>query len=237
MHIPDGYLGPRTFVAMYGAMAPFWLAAARQVRLTLRRREAPRLALAAAFSFVVMLFSFPVPGGTTAHPVGGALIAIIFGPWAGVISISIALSIQAFVFGDGGITALAANCFSAAVVGPFAGYAVWRLSRGRRSAWGRSLLGAAAAGFLSVNATAMAAAVLVGIQPWLEKGADGRPLYFPYPLSVAVPAMAFSHIFVGLAEAFITAGVLAYLVRAENRDSPYFYLRKKGDRYIFYQDV
>lgn len=213
MHIPDGYLGPQTYVTMYGAMAPVWLVAARKVRLALRRREVPRLALAAAFAFVIMLFSLPVPGGTTAHPVGGALIAITLGPWAAVISISVALAIQAFVFGNGGITALGANCFAAAFAGPFAGYWLWNVLGGRRFSSGRASFAAAAAGFVSVNATAQVSAFLVGIQPLIARGADGRPLYFPYPLGVAVPAMAVSHIFIGLAEAFITAGVLAYLAR------------------------
>jgi len=215
MHIPDGYLGPQTYVAMYGVMTPIWVVAARKVRQTLRRREVPRLALAAAFSFVVMLFSLPVPGGTTAHPVGGVLIAILLGPWAAVISISVALAIQAFVFGDGGITALGANCFSAAFVGPFVGYWLWSFLSRRPGSGRRAGLSAAIAGFISVNATAQVAAVLVGIQPLIARGADGRPLYFPYPLSVTIPAMAFSHLFVGLAEAVITAGVLAYLAREE----------------------
>lgn len=213
MHIPDGYLGPQTYLAMYGAMAPIWVVAARKVRQTLRRREVPRLALAAAFSFVVMLFSLPVPGGTTAHPVGGALIAILLGPWAAVVSISVALAIQAFVFGDGGVTALGANCFAAAFVGPFAGYWTWRFFKGPRVSSRRASLAAAGAGFISVNATAQVAAVLVGIQPLIALGADGRPLYFPYPLSVTMPAMAFSHVFIGLAEAFITVGALAYFAR------------------------
>lgn len=213
MHIPDGYLGPQTYLAMYGAMAPIWVVAARKVRQTLRRREVPRLALAAAFSFVVMLFSLPVPGGTTAHPVGGALIAITLGPWAAVLSISVALAIQAFAFGDGGITALGANCFAAAFIGPFVGYWAWNLIGGRRVSSVRAAAAAAVAGFLAVNVTAQVSAILVGIQPLIAIGADGRPLYFPYSLNVAVPAMAFSHIFVGLAEAAITAGVLAYLAR------------------------
>ena len=214
MHIPDGYLGPQTYVAAYGAMAPVWIVAARKVRQTMRRREVPRLALAAAFSFVVMLFSLPVPGGTTAHPVGGALIAITLGPWAAVISISVALAIQAFVFGDGGITALGANCFAAAFVGPFVGYWLWNLL-GKRILSSRPSFSAAVSGFLSVNVTAQATAILVGIQPLIARGADGRPLYFPYSLSMAISAMAFSHIFIGLAEAVITAGALAYLAREE----------------------
>ena len=211
MHIPDGYLGPQTYLAMYGAITPVWLIAGRKLKQTLKKAEIPRLALGAAFAFTIMLFSLPVPGGTTAHPIGGALIAILLGPWAAVISISTALAIQAFVFGDGGVTALGANCFTAAFLGPMAGYWVWRVLSGPTPSPRRERLGAGAAAFIAVNITAQATALLVGLQPIIARGADGRPLYFPYGLSVTMPAMALPHIVIGLVEAVVTVGVLAYL--------------------------
>src|SRR6266542_3910334 len=91
MHIPDGYLSPQTFVPMYALMAPIWLTAARKVRQTLRTRHVPFLALGAAFSFVVMMFNIPVPGGTSGHAVGSALVAILLGPWAACMAVSLAL--------------------------------------------------------------------------------------------------------------------------------------------------
>src|SRR5450756_571699 len=130
MHIPDGYLSPATCVAAYGVAAPFWYQANRRVKDVLRSRAAPLVALFAAFSFTVMMFNVPIPGGTTAHAVGGTLIAVVLGPWAAVVSVSTALVIQAIFFGDGGITAIGANSFNMAIALPLVGYAVYRVLAG-----------------------------------------------------------------------------------------------------------
>ncbi|MGV8174411.1 MAG: energy-coupling factor ABC transporter permease, partial [Methanothrix sp.] len=91
MHIPDGYLGPYTFIAMWIIMIPIWYYAGRKLGSELKSRQVPLLALAAAFSFVIMMFNLPIPGGSTGHAVGAAIIGIVLGPWAGVIAISVAL--------------------------------------------------------------------------------------------------------------------------------------------------
>ena len=116
MHIPDGYLGPPTSGALFAVMIPLWIAAARIVKQTLRTKQVPLLAIGAAFSFVLMMFNVPIPGGSTGHAVGGVLVAILLGPWAAMIAITVALVIQALLFGDGGILAFGANCFNMAVV-------------------------------------------------------------------------------------------------------------------------
>jgi len=126
MHIPDGYLGPATYLSSYVACVPLWGAAARKVKIGLTARRVPLLAISAAFTFVVMMFNIPLPGATTGHAVGGVLIAIAVGPWGAAMAISIALAIQALLFGDGGITAIGANCLNMAFVMPFTGYAVYR---------------------------------------------------------------------------------------------------------------
>ena len=127
MHIPDGYLGPQTYAVLDVAMIPIWAVAAVKVKKTLKTKQVPLMALGAAFSFVIMMFNMPVIGGSTGHAVGATLIAILLGPWAACISVSIALVIQALVFGDGGITAIGANVFNMAVVMPFVGYYLYRL--------------------------------------------------------------------------------------------------------------
>ena len=127
MHIPDGYLGPATYGTMFGVTVPFWGYASWKLNRTLKSRQAPYLALAAAFSFVIMMFNIPMLGGTTGHAAGTALIAILLGPWAAIIAVSVALVIQALLFGDGGITALGANCFNMAVAGALVGYGIYRL--------------------------------------------------------------------------------------------------------------
>jgi cobalt/nickel transport system permease protein len=93
MHIPDGYLGPQTFGTFYAIMAPIWFFASRILRKSLKAKHASFLSLGAAFSFVIMMFNIPAPGGSTGHAVGGTLIAIILGPWAALMAVSIALII------------------------------------------------------------------------------------------------------------------------------------------------
>lgn len=213
MHIPDGYLSPQTYIPLYAAMVPIWGVAARKVRQRLRTRHVPFLALSAAFSFVVMMFNIPVPGGTSGHAVGSALAAILLGPWGACVAVSLALAIQALIFGDGGITALAANCFTMAVVMPFVGHFTFRLIAGNAPLRSRRRpVAGFVAGYLALNAAALYTAILFGIQPLLATGGDGRPLYAPYPLAVAVPAMALGHLLLfGLIEGIATALVIAYL--------------------------
>jgi cobalt/nickel transport system permease protein len=216
MHIPDGYLGPQTYVILWIVMIPIWVMAARKVERTLKTKQIPLLALGAAFSFVIMMFNVPVIGGSTGHAVGATLIAIILGPWAAVIAVSIALVIQALLFGDGGITALAANCFNIAVVMPFVGYYLYRLIGGDAPSSSRRLVSAGVASYIAIVAGAIVAGFEFGIQPYLAHTASGQALYAPYKLAVAVPAMALEHLlFFGWVEAIVTMGVVAALTRTE----------------------
>lgn len=211
MHIPDGYLGPATYGTMYAAMVPFWAVAARKLGKTLKAKQAPYLAMAAAFSFVVMMFNIPIFGGTTGHATGAALIAILLGPWAALISVSVALIIQALLFGDGGITAIGANCFNMAVVGVFTGWGVYRLISGHSDITSRRrVVAGAVAGYVSLNAAALVTAVEFGLQPILAKSPAGQPLFCPFPLSVTIPAMMAGHLLFGFIEALVTALVIQY---------------------------
>lgn len=216
MHIPDGYLSPATFTVMYAAAAPFWYVAAQKLKTVLTSRMVPLLAVFSAFSFVIMMFNIPLPGGTTAHMVGGTLMAIVLGPWAAIIGISVVLIIQALLFGDGGITAIGANCFNIAIALPLAGYYVYQLIGGGSALDSRRRTIAAAAGaYVGINIAALLTAIELGIQPLLFRAADGTPLYAPYSLEVAIPAMMLEHILlIGVAEAVITGMALVYLRRA-----------------------
>ena len=217
MHIPDGYLSPQTYAAAYAAAAPFWIVASRKLNRSLRARQVPMLALSAAFCFVIMMFNVPIPGGTTGHAVGAVLVAVLLRPWAACVAVSIALSVQAVLFGDGGITCIGANCLNMAVVMPFVGYGVYRLVAGRSSPKSaRQWIGAALGGYVGLNAAALMAAVMFGIQPMIARDAAGHALYCPYPLSIAIPAMAIGHLAVfGIVEAAVTGLVVAYLQRAD----------------------
>ena len=214
MHIPDGYLGPPTYLAAYAACVPLWTVAARKIRQRLDARRAPLLAISAAFSFLIMMFNIPLPGGSTGHAVGGVLIAIAVGPWGAMLAVSIALVIQALLFGDGGVTAIGANCFNIAFVMPFTGYYAYRLFRRILPPPAGS---AALGGWIGLNAAALTTALMFGIQPLLHVAADGRSLYSPYPLSVAVPAMMIEHLFLfGPVEALVTGLVVRYLSRSRS---------------------
>ncbi len=217
MHIPDGYLGPATYGSAFAVMVPIWAWASSRVKRTLRMRQVPVLALAAAFSFLVMMFNIPIPGGTTGHAVGSVLIAILMGPWAAVVAESLVLVVQALLFGDGGVTAIGANCLTMAVIMPFTGWLVFRmLARGAAFGSKRRWLAAAVAGYAGLNAAAFVTAVLFGIQPAIAHDAAGRALYAPFGLSIAVPAMVIEHLLVfGFVEAAVTGFAVAYFDRTE----------------------
>src|SRR5438270_7241717 len=127
MHIPDGYLSPSTCAALYVGAAPFWYVALQRVKRLLHTRFLPLLSVFAAFSFVVMMFNLPLPGGTSGHAVGMGIASIVLGPWMSILSVSVALLVQAVFFGDGGITAYGANCFNMAVAGSLVAYGVYRV--------------------------------------------------------------------------------------------------------------
>lgn len=216
MHIPDGYLSPATCAALYAAAAPFWYVAMQRVKRLLHTRLIPLISLFAAFSFVIMMFNLPFPGGTTGHATGVAIAAIVLGPWAAMLSVSAALLIQALFFGDGGVTAIGANCFNIAIIGSITAYGVYRLAAGGASLnSSRRALAAGFAGYCAINAAALITAIEFGLQPMFYHDASGTPLYAPYPLRIAVPAMMIGHLTVaGVAEFVVTAGILSWLQRS-----------------------
>ena len=215
MHIPDGYLSPATCAALYAGSAPFWYVALKRVQRAFSSRVVPMLSLAAAFSFVIMMFNIPLPGGTTGHATGVAIAAVALGPWASILAISVALLIQAIFFGDGGITAFGANCFNMAIVGSITASLVYRTLAWRTPLESpRRIVAGAAAGYAAINLAAFCAAIEFGIQPGLFHDAAGSPLYAPYPLAIAIPAMMIGHLtFAGLAECVLTGSLIAYLQR------------------------
>ena len=217
MHIPDGYLSPATCGVMYATMIPLWAASSRIMNKTLSAKQAPLLAMSAAFSFLIMMFNVPIIGGTTGHAVGATLVAIVLGPWAACISVSIALVIQAFLFGDGGISALGANCFNMAFVMPFVGYYVYKaISAGAPADSKRRWIAAGVAGYVSLVTASAVAGFEFGIQPALAHDAAGHALYCPYALGTSLAAMVGGHALVfGWVEAIVTGLVVAFLGRTE----------------------
>lgn len=227
MHIPDGYLSPQTYIPLYGVFAAAVTVAVKKVKKEVTAREIPYLGMAAAFSFVIMMFNLPVPGGTTGHAVGSAVIAILFGPWSAVVAVSVALIIQALVFGDGGITALGANCFNMAVFMPFAAYFLFKLISFNSAGKTRVFIAAFVSGYLSLVMAAILTGIEFGIQPLIASSGDGKALYCPYDLKIAVPAMAIEHLLLfGIVEGLITAVIIRYFLRSE--PALIYALRKGG---------
>ena len=117
MHIPDGFLDPgvaaATGVAAGGAVA----IGLRRAEATFDERRAPLLGVTAAFVFAAQMLNFPVAGGTSGHFLGAALATILLGPWLACVVLAVVLLVQAFLFADGGVSALGANVLNMGVIG------------------------------------------------------------------------------------------------------------------------
>ena len=216
MHIPDAYLSPVTQAVTFVMMAPVWVVAARRTRKDLTSKQAPLLSMGAAFCFAVQMFNIPAVGGTTAHALGAALLAILVGPWAAVLGLTLCLVIQALLFGDGGILSLGANCFDMAFVAVLVSYGIYRLVSGSSEAGSpRRIVAAGLGAYVGTVTASLSAGILLGIQPLIAHDAAGHALYCPFGLSVSIPAMVMSHPLVAApAEAIITVAALAYVSRS-----------------------
>lgn len=216
MHIPENYLSPTTCAVMAVAMVPVWVHAVKKVKEEMPREKLPMLGVGAAFSFLAMMFNVPLIGGTTGHAVGGTLIALLFGPNAACIATSIALLIQAVIFGDGGILSFGANCFNMAFVLPFVGYGIFNLLKGKKDS-PLKYVAAGVGSYIGLNLAALLTAIEFGIQPLLFSDAAGNALYCPYGLNISIPAMMIPHLAVaGVVEALFTVAVFAFV----NKTSP-----------------
>jgi cobalt/nickel transport system permease protein len=204
MHIPDGYISPSTVIATYTVALPLWVKAFNELKKSLDEESLPLLSSLSALSFIIMMFNIPIPGGTSGHALGVALIAIVFGPWIGALSLSVVLFIQALVFGDGGISSFALNSLAMGFGGAFsASFAYKKLKEKSYSTF--------VAGWISAISSSFIVALILGIQPLIATSSDGKPLYFPFDLSVTIPALVGSHIvFFGVVEGIFTK--IAYKV-------------------------
>lgn len=202
MHIPDNYLSPTTCAVLAVAAAPLVGLSITKVKAQLKENKelAPMLGIAASLSFLLMMFNVPIPGGTTAHAVGGVLLSILIGPYAASLALSVALLLQALLFGDGGILALGANIFNMAIAMPFVGYAVYHFFRKQNHETAGVIVGS----YVGINVAAFLTAVELGIQPIIATQ-GGEPLYNPYGLAVTIPAMMATHLTIaGAVEVFFT---------------------------------
>ena len=192
MHIPENYLSASTCAVMTAAMVPVWVHSVKKVKEELPKDKIAMVGVGAAFSFLGMMFNVPLVGGTTGHAVGGTLIALLFGPEAACLGVSIALLLQAVIFGDGGILAFGTNCFNMAFVLPFVGYYIYKLIMGKKDGGlehlpAKAYPAAAIGSYIGINVAAFCAALEFGIQPLLFNDINGNALYCPYDLSISIP--------------------------------------------------
>jgi cobalt/nickel transport system permease protein len=211
MHIPDGSLSPQTYLPLYGIFIISATVAVKKVKEKIDIKTIPYLGMASAFAFLIMMINIPIPGGTTGHAIGAAIISLLFGPWISFIAVSVALIIQALVFGDGGITAIGANCINMALIMPFVAWYTFKLIRLKNNN-----VAAFISGYISINVCALITAIEFGIQPIIAIGNDGNPLYAPFPLKVAIPAMAIEHLLVfGIVEGIVTLLIFRYFYNSQ----------------------
>ncbi len=200
MHLPDGFLNAPTCAAA-GVVAAGGLAwALRRVRVDLGDRIVPLVGVMSACIFSAQMVNFPIAWGTSGHLLGGVLAAIVLGPWAAVLAMSVVLLVQCLLFYDGGLTTWGANMVNMALVGPLIGYGLYALiARLFRGSAGH-IAGAVLASWLAVEFSAG----LCAMELWWSG---------TYPLAAVLPAMLIIHSVIGIGEALVTGAVLAFLLR------------------------
>ncbi len=208
MHIADGFLDPYTATITYIIMIAFLAMAIKKSMKTLDVRSVSLITTLAAFIFVAQMIAWPIPGGTSLHMVGGALSAILMGPWAGIIIMFIVLLVQCLVFHDGGITALGANVLNMGIVATFIGYFIYKavmlLLGGRVETKISRFIAGLLAGWISLG--------LAGTVCGVEVGFSGMILRrIGYSLEISVPVMAIWHFILGSVEGIITGSVISYI--------------------------
>jgi cobalt/nickel transport system permease protein len=205
MHVPDGFISPQLSIPAYAACAPLWAWAARRHFGRAATESLPVIGSLTALAFVIQTIMIPVPGGTSTHLVGVMLLALLYHPLVAFVCQSLVLLVQALFFGAGGVTVLGVNALAMGLLGPLAGWLVWRVLR-RLSEKVALFL----AGWVSMQVATLVVAGVLGLQHRLD------PAYFPMPLAVTFTAMMAPSLTVaGVVEGLYTVFALS-LVRKAN---------------------
>ncbi|MGH2544872.1 MAG: energy-coupling factor ABC transporter permease [Ardenticatenaceae bacterium] len=196
LHIPDGFLSVPISLVFWLLTIAFVAVAVRSMSDSLGERQIPLVGVLAAGIFAAQMLNFPVAGGTSGHMLGGALAAIVLGPWAGILAMTAVIAVQALLFQDGGLVVMGANIFDMGILTALVGYGLYRAAARREMRTRLAVAGIAA--WLSV----MAAALVASFQIWLSGNADATILF---------PAMLGVHALIGIGEALLTVGALAFI--------------------------
>ncbi|MBM4410228.1 MAG: cobalamin biosynthesis protein CbiM [Chloroflexi bacterium] len=200
MHIPDGFVSAPVAAAGWVAMVGILAVAVRVTNRELNEKAVPLMGVMAAFIFAAQMMNFPVAGGTSGHMLGGALAAILLGPWAAMIVMTAVVGFKSVLFQDGGIAALGLNVLNMGMLTALVGYASYRtaepLLRGNRTAL---LASVSVAAWISVEVAAVSTS--------LQLAVSGSS-----PLDVVLPAMVGVHALIGVGEGLITAAALGFIM-------------------------
>lgn len=195
MHIPDGFIPIAQCLIYYVILIVALYFSVKWAKSNLDEKRIPLLAVLAAGIFAIMSMNMPIPFGTSGHMVGGALVAIVFlAPEAAVLVFTVVLLIQALIFGDGGLTALAANVINMGIVGGAVGLYTFKA------------LNTKIGNYPAVGIAAWLATVLAALACAIEMSIAGT-----FPINIGIPSMVLYHLFIGIIEAVLTIVVVAAL--------------------------
>jgi len=203
LHIPDGFLSLTICVVMYVISMGFLLWAWKKVRNGYSTQVTPMLAVSSAFVFAAQMINFPIFAGASGHLVGGTFLAVLLGPYAAVLSMTIVVLMQAVIFVDGGISTFGANLFNMAIIGGMSFFMVKALLGESKSST-RFFVSVFAASWVSILLGALACGLQLGFSPLFAEAGG---------VITTVPTILFWHIIIGLGEALITATLLTQLKR------------------------
>lgn len=198
LHIPDGFLSLAIALVFWGITIVTVGIAISKTNQSLGEKQVPLMGIMAAFIFAAQMLNFPVAGGTSGHFLGGALAAMVLGPWAAILVMTAVIALQGLLFQDGGLLVMGANIFNMGLLTAMIGFGLYRSVLGRGKGMRLSVAGVAA--WLAV----VASALLASLQLWLSGTSR---------LEIVVPAMLGVHVLIGLGEAVITVAALAFIER------------------------
>src|SRR5512133_767131 len=198
MHIPDGFLSLIISIVCWGITVAILAIAVSRTNKSLGERQVPLMGVMAAFIFAAQMINFPVAGGTSGHLLGGALVAILLGPWAGMLVMTAVIAVQGLLFQDGGLLVMGANILNMGLLTTIVGYGLYRSVMGKSQ--NTKLVVAGVAAWLSV----MTGALVTSCELWLSGTAH---------INMVVPAMLGVHALIGIGEALITVAALAFIYR------------------------
>ena len=206
MHIPDGFIDLPTSIAFTAVSTAAVGVALKKAKSELSEKTAPLAGLTAVFIFAVQMLNFPVAAGTSGHLLGGALAAVLVGPWVATLALTIVLLLQALLFADGGLTALGLNVFNISILAVWIAYFIFLTIKKLLPKNKTSLIvSSAIAALLSVPMSAFGF--------WVQYAIGGTATF---PLETVLTAMISTHILIGIGEAFITVLTISAIMASRS---------------------